>query len=193
MISCSYIDGLHALVNVLFSAMQSLLRMSGDRENALLVMLGSSRHREDDALVDLLRRRVDTLQLQRHIHIYTNLSYSLLSFILRHAEIGLHTMWNEHFGISVVEMMATGLVVVAHDSGGPRTDIVSDACNGFRASTADEYAEKIAFILDNPSKMKDIKVDAMIAARRFSDEKFSKKIINEFNLILNREVVVLDD
>ena len=33
-------------------------------------------------------------------------------------------MWNEHFGISIVEMMAAGLVVVAHNSGGPRMDIV---------------------------------------------------------------------
>jgi alpha-1,2-mannosyltransferase len=33
-------------------------------------------------------------------------------------------MWNEHFGISIVEMMAAGLVVVAHNSGGPKDDIV---------------------------------------------------------------------
>ena len=33
-------------------------------------------------------------------------------------------MWNEHFGISVVEYMAAGLVTIAHDSGGPRMDIV---------------------------------------------------------------------
>lgn len=39
---------------------------------------------------------------------------------------GLHTMWNEHFGISVVELMAAGLVVVAHNSGGPKLDIIPD-------------------------------------------------------------------
>jgi alpha-1,2-mannosyltransferase len=33
-------------------------------------------------------------------------------------------MWNEHFGISVVEMMAAGLVVIAHNSGGPKMDII---------------------------------------------------------------------
>jgi alpha-1,2-mannosyltransferase len=43
---------------------------------------------------------------------------------LREASVGIHTMWNEHFGISVVEMMAAGLVVVAHNSGGPSMDIV---------------------------------------------------------------------
>jgi hypothetical protein len=53
------------------------------------------------------------------------------------------------------------------------------------ASTPEEYAKKIAFILDHPSKMKDIKTDAMIAAKRFSDEIFSHEIIKEFNLISN--------
>ena len=33
---------------------------------------------------------------------------------------------NEHFGIGVVEMMAAGLAVVAHDSAGPKEDIVVD-------------------------------------------------------------------
>jgi alpha-1,2-mannosyltransferase len=34
-------------------------------------------------------------------------------------------MWNEHFGIGVVEMLAAGLVTVAHDSAGPKMDIVT--------------------------------------------------------------------
>lgn len=36
-------------------------------------------------------------------------------------------MWNEHFGIGVVEMLAAGLVTVAHDSAGPQMDIVNPA------------------------------------------------------------------
>lgn len=33
-------------------------------------------------------------------------------------------MENEHFGIAVVEMMAAGLIVMAHNSAGPREDII---------------------------------------------------------------------
>lgn len=40
--------------------------------------------------------------------------------------IGIHTMEAEHFGISVVEMLAGGLVVVAHNSAGPKEDIIKD-------------------------------------------------------------------
>ncbi len=39
---------------------------------------------------------------------------------LEESTIGIHTMEAEHFGISVVEMLAAGLIVVAHDSAGPK-------------------------------------------------------------------------
>ena len=67
--------------------------------------------------------------------------------------------WNEHFGIGVVEMQAAGTVTVAHDSAGPRMDIVSPAARsgedvgidtdaaGFLASTAEEYASVRAFFV----------------------------------------------
>lgn len=45
------------------------------------------------------------------------------------AKVGLHTMWNEHFGIGVVEYMAAGLIPVAHKSGGPLMDIVTEYNN----------------------------------------------------------------
>ena len=41
------------------------------------------------------------------------------------SSIGVHTMWNEHFGIGVVEYMAAGLIPIAHNSGGPQMDIVT--------------------------------------------------------------------
>ena len=50
--------------------------------------------------------------------IFRNVSYERLRSLYAYSAIGLHTMWNEHFGTSVVEM-AAGLVTVAHNSGGP--------------------------------------------------------------------------
>jgi alpha-1,2-mannosyltransferase len=39
-------------------------------------------------------------------------------------------MWNEHFGIGVVEYQAAGLISVVNDSGGPKEDIVVDVDGG---------------------------------------------------------------
>jgi alpha-1,2-mannosyltransferase len=52
-----------------------------------------------------------------------NASYPALIDWLSKSLIGLHTMWNEHFGIGVVEYMAAGLIPVAHNTGGPKMDI----------------------------------------------------------------------
>ena len=75
----------------------------------------------------------------------TNIPFEELKVEMSEALVGLHTMWNEHFGIAVVEMLAAGLVTVAHRSGGPLMDIVieatdGDSRNGFLAVSEREYA-----------------------------------------------------
>lgn len=60
------------------------------------------------------------LSLDRNVEFKLNIPYSELVSELQKGMIGLHAMWNEHFGISVVECMAAGLIMIAHASGGPR-------------------------------------------------------------------------
>ncbi len=116
--------------------MENLLKNNpGKFDDALLIMLGSTRNAEDENLVNHLMNYIDKQRLHRNVHIYTNVSYDLLLYVLRKSHIGIHTMWNEHFGISVVEMMAMGLVVIAHNSGGPKADIISNTCTGKQYGT----------------------------------------------------------
>ena len=84
-------------------------------------------------------------------------------------------MWNEHFGIGIVEMMAAGLIVVAHNSGGPKSDIVTPGQTGFLASTAQEYAEAIHQALTlEPAQAAQLRQRAQSSALRFSDQVFCK-------------------
>ncbi len=90
-------------------------------------------------------------------------------------------MWNEHFGIGVVECMAAGLIMVAHKSGGPMLDIVEESDtsrNGFLASEATEYAEKIAVILILSEMARNrIREAARSSTNRFSTEEFKKNFL----------------
>ncbi len=56
-------------------------------------------------------------------------------------------MLNYFFLPAVVEMLAAGLTTVAHRSGGPLMDIVSESPeqsrNGFLAVTEEEYADTL--------------------------------------------------
>lgn len=91
-------------------------------------------------------------------------------------------MWNEHFGIGIVEMMAAGLIVVAHNSGGPASDIVHDKQTGFLAATADEYAEALhqAFQAGDEMRRK-----AQESAQRFSDSVFEQEFQSSVVKILS--------
>lgn len=85
-------------------------------------------------------------------------------------------MKNEHFGIGVVEMIAGGLIVVAHDSGGPKMDIIRDQY-GFLATTAQEYAYDIFKIFnldtDHLKRLRGIHRHAM---NMFDDKAFLNKL-----------------
>ena len=88
-------------------------------------------------------------------------------------------MWNEHFGIAIVESMAAGQIMVAHNSGGPQSDILipyqGDKITGFLATTADEYAERIHEILSmSDAEASEVRRNAQLSAQRFSDQVFEE-------------------
>lgn len=83
-------------------------------------MIGSCRHDEDKRRVKDMEDLTKHLSLEKNVEFKLNIPYNELIRELQIGTIGLHTMWNEHFGISIVEGMAAGLIMVANNSGGPR-------------------------------------------------------------------------
>jgi alpha-1,2-mannosyltransferase len=59
-------------------------------------------------------------------------------------------MRNEHFGIAVVELMASGIVTIAHKSAGPLYDIIggTDIPVGYLAENENEYAMFVEMALN---------------------------------------------
>ena len=60
-------------------------------------------------------------------------------------------MRNEHFGIAVVELMASGIITIAHKSAGPLEDIIggTDMPVGYLAETEDDYATFVKMAMNN--------------------------------------------
>jgi alpha-1,2-mannosyltransferase len=143
-----------------------------------LVLIGSCRGEADEARRRTLSVLIESLQLQNNVHFVLNQPSSTVKRYLGEASIGLHTMWNEHFGIGVVEMMAAGLLVVAHKSGGPKTDILTPLdgkSTGYLAATAEEYADAIceAIALENTKEM-ELRGNARKKSQLFSDQVFTE-------------------
>ncbi|KRX03752.1 hypothetical protein PPERSA_04260 [Pseudocohnilembus persalinus] len=72
-------------------------------------------------------------------------TFQNLQQIFQKCQIGIHTMEYEHFGIAIVEMMAGGLITIAHNSAGPKEDIIqnNDKQQGFLCDKEEDYIEAL--------------------------------------------------
>lgn len=73
-----------------------------------MIMIGGARDAGDRQRVDDLKRLARELQIEAHVEFAVNLPFAEMKAYLAKAMVGIHTMWNEHFGIGVVEFMAAG-------------------------------------------------------------------------------------
>lgn len=66
-----------------------------------LIFVGSCRHEEDQERVQNLKDLAKHLSLEDTVQFKVNVSYGELLNTYQHATMGLHAMWNEHFGIGI--------------------------------------------------------------------------------------------
>eukprot|EP00166_Cyanidium_caldarium_P003308 ctg_3219.g613 len=156
-----------------------------------LTMFGGVRNGVDRARVTQLQHRVASCSraecpTAERVHFVVNAPRATIERALRSGEYGVyvHTMRDEHFGISIVEAAAAGLLVVAHASGGARADILnahdggdSPEPLGLLFHTDAELVERIAdaaFRLP-PSVLQAMQQRAQRRCRaRFSDAAFCR-------------------
>ncbi|XP_061548791.1 GDP-Man:Man(3)GlcNAc(2)-PP-Dol alpha-1,2-mannosyltransferase-like isoform X1 [Phycodurus eques] len=162
-------------------AFRKLLTRRPEDSSLRLVLIGGCRDREDEERVVSLQQLCQDLGVEDRVHFKLNLPFKDLMRELVDATIGLHTMWNEHFGIGVVECMAAGTVVLAHKSGGPKLDIVvpyEGMRTGFLADSEDDYAAAMDTILTlTPEQRAQIRRNARRSVMRFSDQEFQASFL----------------
>ena len=159
-----------------------------------LVLIGSVRHSSpDETHIYNLRLLAHELRIRDQTTFLCDAPWPTVLSHLSTASIGANAMWNEHFGICVVEYQAAGLISVVHDSGGPRENIVVDlgeGATGFRATTEDEFAAAFEAALALPKEEKiAMRKRARESAQRFTEEEFWRKWTEQ----LERLVGLLDN
>ena len=89
------------------------------------------------------------------------------------------------FSKGVVECMAAGLVMLAHNSAGPKMDIVvpfKGEKTGYLAETEDEYCDSLYSIYKMDSKKRNsIREAAREHVKKFSQEQFNVDFLEAFN------------
>ncbi|EFH39136.1 glycosyl transferase family 1 protein [Arabidopsis lyrata subsp. lyrata] len=154
----------------------ALEKLDADVPRPKLQFVGSCRNNSDEERLQKLKDRAVELKVDGDVEFYKNAMYRELVELLGNAVAGMHGMIDEHFGISVVEYMAAGAIPIAHNSAGPKMDIVLEEDGqrtGFLAETVEEYAEAILEIVKMSEKER-IKMaeSARKRAVRFSEQRF---------------------
>ena len=104
-----------------------------------LVLIGSVRDSDDATRVYELRLLAHELKIKESVEFVCDASWPEILQWLRVCSVGVNGMWNEHFGIGVVEYQAAGLISVVNNSGGPKRDIVVEI-DGKRTGTDHDTA-----------------------------------------------------
>ena len=118
-----------------------------------------------------------------NVEVRTDISFDELRELYARAKIYLHLMAAEHFGISVVEGMASGCVPVVHKSGGPWLDITERGRYGFGFGSLGEAASLIRRLLADEELWTEYSGRAIRRAQLFSEEAFKKRFKAVFNAI----------
>jgi alpha-1,2-mannosyltransferase len=171
------------------------------RKDVNLVLIGSVRDDRDREKVKSLRTEAISLDIEKNVEFVQDAPWETVVSWLGRGWIGTNAMWNEHFGIGVVEYMAAGLIPVVHNSGGPKLDIVAQvdgkptgmSCSyclttGYHASTAAEFAEGYANALSLSDKeCLTMRQRARESSKRFSEEVFMSAWTEEMQKLLTLE------
>ncbi|KAI8379157.1 uncharacterized protein BYT42DRAFT_567764 [Radiomyces spectabilis] len=162
-----------------------------ESSSAELVMIGSSRNAGDEERIENLRKESVQLGIQNRVRFEINVSFDDLVSQFSEAKVGLHTMWNEHFGIGVVEYMAAGLIPVAHNSAGPKMDIVvpvNGQATGYLADSVDTFADRLndALSLSENEYHTMATAGRAAASQKFSEEAFSRRFLDALRPLLSK-------
>lgn len=139
-----------------------------------VVRIIGSLNRPGKTYLDRVVRRAREKRV--NLELYPNMPRKILAEILGRSKIFVHATRGEHFGIAVVEAMASGLPVIVHRSGGQYYDIIGQDVYGLSYKKEDELAEHIDLIFSNESVWNKYSQSSKKRARDFSKESFEKML-----------------
>lgn len=162
------------------------------KQKPRLWLVGGCRGAEDLQRLEGLKQLAIELEISEFVEFFPNASHEQLGSLLSQARIGLHTMLNEHFGICVVDYMAAGVIPLAHDSGGPRSDIVvpfEGNQTGILASDEQSYADVLQKLLtasQNEDWLLKMQAAARQRAQQFSEQNYEEQIQHALTPVLSK-------
>lgn len=151
------------------------------RKNLIFDIVGSG----DEAYIKKLKKKVEAENLQKIVRFIGKIPHNEVLGLYKDYDILLFTsIWEEPFGMTVLEAMAEGLPVIAARVGGV-PEIINDRENGLLVAPNDasSFCQALKSLIENQFLYKKIR----LAGLRIVQEKFLREhILNQIeNFLLN--------
>lgn len=166
---------------------EDVIRIAARVKSVKFAIIGSASGKIGPSYLAKLIRLAKELKAN-NVKFYPNVPYRVKLELLRRAKIYLHCMRNEHFGIAIVEGMASGCVPVVHRSGGPWTDILDEkqGAYGFSYRTVEEAVQILEDLIADDSLRREVANKARERSEMFSDTSFKLKMLAIVEQVLRR-------
>lgn len=164
---------------------EDVIKIASKTSNIKYVIIGSVPNKLSVRYFSKIRNMISRNKL-RNVILMPNLSFESKLKVLSQAKVYLHTMVNEHFGISIVEGMASGLVPVTHMSGGAWEDILDgkQGVHGYAFRNLDEAVEYVRNLIFDDGLRRKIVENNVGYVWKFSSEMFRRRIVKVVEVFL---------
>ncbi|AFZ70685.1 glycosyltransferase [Caldisphaera lagunensis DSM 15908] len=133
-----------------------------------------------DKVINTIKNKIKNENV-KNVFLMPDLPRNELLKIMEESKIYLHPPFAEHFGISIVEAMASGLVPVVYKDGGGWYDIVSNIDKNLGYKEINEAANSIKYAYEKYDSLKQLSINI---SKKFSREEFKLNILKMVNYAL---------
>ena len=159
-----------------------LARITRSRGIGKGMVIAGNLHHYDHHYYQELKKKIADYDLSGYISLQINISFSKLIQLMQLAKVYFHPRIDEHFGISIVEAMASGLVPVVSDIGG-HTEFVPSK---YHFHTLNHAADVIALAFE---ATKSERTAISNSTTKFSNTNYVKSFHRILSELLNTDIV----
>ena len=153
--------------------------------NCKLLIIGASAYGKDKKPTPFIEKLEKETEPIKDSVIYTGyIDYKIIPSYLKTADIAvIPSMWEEPFGLTIVEAMAAGLPLITTRSGG-----IPEICEGVativeRNNIINNLADAIFDLYLHPQKRKQMSAASLKRSKMFDKETYAKNFFNALEII----------